>query len=151
MEKPSKEVRLRVAAIVVRDEEILLVRHLKAGHSYWMLPGGGVAPGESLTDALVRELIEEACVQVQPEHLVLANDSIPPDAHRHIVNLYVTAAIVSGAPRVGADPRVAEVAFLPLVRLSEITLYPDFGGELLAAIRNGFPNRAQYLGNLWKE
>ena len=143
--------RIRVAAIIVQDGRILLVKHAKAGREYWMLPGGGVGPGEPLSEALERELQEEVCITTRPEHLVLVNDSIPPDTHRHIVNLYFTARIIAGIPAPGTDTRVTAVALVPIGDLSRILLYPDFGRELQSAIRAGFPNRAQYLGNLWKD
>lgn len=49
---------LGVRAMLLKDECVLLVRH-----SYvpgWYFPGGGVEPGESLADALAREIAEEA-------------------------------------------------------------------------------------------
>ena len=149
-EVASEQPRIRVAAIVERDGAVLLVKHAKAGRRYWMLPGGGVGFGESLAEALVRELKEEVCLDVRPGELVLVNDSIPPDAHRHIVNLYFTAEVAAGTPRKGSDPRIEEVAFVPVATLPEITLFPDFGAELRDAIQGGFPRRAQYLGNMWK-
>jgi len=45
----------------VATGEILLVR---LEGDYWNLPGGGVEPGESLEEALRREVDEEACARV---------------------------------------------------------------------------------------
>ncbi len=46
--------------------EVLLVRH-SYGSRHWMLPGGGVAPGEMPIAAAIRELAEEtACTLIGP-------------------------------------------------------------------------------------
>jgi hypothetical protein len=44
--------RIRVAAIIQQGNALLMVRHQKAEHSYWLLPGGGVKSGETLEQAL---------------------------------------------------------------------------------------------------
>ena len=54
------EPRIRVSAVLRWSDRILLIRHEKPGRGeYWLLPGGGVNSGESLVDALYRELEEE--------------------------------------------------------------------------------------------
>jgi 8-oxo-dGTP diphosphatase len=52
------EPRIRVSAILRWRGRMLLCRHEKPGREYWLLPGGGVNSGESLVDALHRELGE---------------------------------------------------------------------------------------------
>jgi 8-oxo-dGTP diphosphatase len=147
---PEESPRIRVAAIIVRGNTVLLVKHRKAGRSYWMLPGGGVRHGESLAEAVVRELQEETALIVRPLDLVLANDSIVPDGSRHILNLCFTAEIEGGTLRCGEDPRVAEAAFLPVEELGCVELFPAYGETLKNMIRAGFPDRARYLGRLWR-
>jgi ADP-ribose pyrophosphatase YjhB (NUDIX family) len=54
-----------VSGLIVRDGRVLLVRRGKEpfkGH--WSLPGGGVAPGETLREAVKREMREETGLEV---------------------------------------------------------------------------------------
>jgi len=57
---------LGVRAIVLDgDDRVFLVKHSYVAG--WHLPGGGVEPGESLLDALRRELAEEGCIELLGE------------------------------------------------------------------------------------
>jgi len=143
--------RVRVAAIVVRDDALLLVQHEKAGRRYWLLPGGGVDYGETLAEALVREVREETGLDVRVGDLVLVHDSLPPDRHRHIVNVYFTAECPGGDLRLGSDARLVDARFVPVDDLPGLDLYPDIRAELLRVTREGLGNGPRYLGNLWKD
>ena len=99
----SNTSRIRVAAVILRDDEILLIRHVRDNETYWLLPGGGVEYGETLSEALKRELMEEASIEIEVGHLIMVNDSIPPDKHRHIVNLHFTAEIIGGEMKLNVD------------------------------------------------
>jgi ADP-ribose pyrophosphatase YjhB (NUDIX family) len=58
----SRGMTLGVRAVVIApDGRIFLVKHSYV--SGWHLPGGGVEPGETLLDALIRELREEANIE----------------------------------------------------------------------------------------
>ncbi len=52
----------RVGVLLLRDDRVLLVRQYRflIDDDSWELPGGGVAKGESLEEAAVRECREEA-------------------------------------------------------------------------------------------
>lgn len=145
-----KHPRVRVAAIVVEDGRLLLVRHIKDGRSYWLLPGGGVDFGEAAGEALAREVREETGLEIRVRDLVFANDSIPPDGHRHIVNLYFTADLTGGRLCCGEEERLAAAAFVPVADLESIVLFPDIRDVLLPALRDGFRGSARYLGNRWQ-
>lgn len=60
-------VRPSVRGIIIRDGKIAMVHSLK--YDYYKFPGGGIEPGESLQDALIREAAEEAGLQVIPESI----------------------------------------------------------------------------------
>src|SRR3989442_7933282 len=72
---------LRVAAIIVRQNQILLVEHRKRGQRYWVLAGGPLEGHETLDAALRRELKEELrpAPRVGPPGIVC--ESLAPDPH----------------------------------------------------------------------
>jgi len=143
--------RVRVAAIIIRDDEILLVRHLKYGKTYWLLPGGGVGYGETLAEALEREIKEETDLDIVVGRPVLINDSIPPDKHRHVLNIYFTARVTGGMVKAEQGTLLQEAGFVPVESLPDIALfYPDIRTQLLDAYQRGFPE-SLYIGNLWTE
>lgn len=67
-----------VRALLVKDDQVLLVRH-----SYlpgWHLPGGGVDPGETIEEGMVREVYEETGFKVTgaPQFFGHYRNIIPP-------------------------------------------------------------------------
>lgn len=78
--------RIRVSALLRWQDRILLCRHEKPGKEYWLLPGGGVDSGESLVDALQRELLEEVGLddELPLEGPIAIVDSIAPAPQRSL-------------------------------------------------------------------
>ncbi len=57
---------MRVRAVIVDNQRILLIERTKQGNHYWIFPGGGVETYDSTPEsALLRECQEELGVEVE--------------------------------------------------------------------------------------
>lgn len=148
----SDSPRLRVAAALLLDGRFVLVRHTKGAQSYLLLPGGGVEAGESLQEALVREVREETGLRIEPGPLLFVNDAIDPAGGRHVVHLTFSARVGGGEiSREPLDPRVTKVVAASAEELTSLPLRPPIAAELLRAAIASFEVPARYLGPLWTD
>lgn len=106
------------AAVLDEQGRVFLVRHTYVPG--WHLPGGGVETGETLHEAMEKELREEGNIRLTgPMSLfgIYFNSHASPRDH---VAVYVVRAFAQTAPR-GADREIAETGFFPLDNLPENT------------------------------
>ena len=94
---------LAVSAAIIRDGKVLIVRRAQppAGGVY-TLPGGGVEVGETLIEAVVREVREETALAIEPVGLAGYREAIVRDyegrIERHFVILPFAARWIAGEP-----------------------------------------------------
>jgi 8-oxo-dGTP diphosphatase len=94
---------LAVSAAIIRDGKVLAVRRARnpALHLY-TLPGGAVEAGETLLQAVSREVREETSLEIEPVALAVHREVIARDAQgrveRHFVILSFAARWRSGEP-----------------------------------------------------
>jgi ADP-ribose pyrophosphatase YjhB (NUDIX family) len=92
---------LAVSAAIFRDDRVLIVRRGRPpAHGLYTLPGGGVELGETLEQAVIREVREETGLAIVPLALVGFREAIARDAagrvERHFVILPFVARWVGG-------------------------------------------------------
>lgn len=118
-----------VTAVVVRDDEVLLVR--RADNGAWTPVTGIVDPGEQPAVAAAREVLEEASVVAVAEHLTWVH-ALPPMVYENgdraqYLDLTFRFRYVSGEP-FPADGENTEAAWFALAAL------PPMSDEMHARI-----------------
>lgn len=110
---------MRAQVVVLRGDEILMVRLERPGRSFWVLPGGAVEENEAPEDAATREMQEETGLQITLDRLLLMEQPRTDGAVAIKEPRYTyLARIVNGEMHPDYD-EVAEVRWLPFD-------WPDF-------------------------
>ena len=143
-------IRLGASAVIVRDNQLLLVQFddVDVGVHY-NLPGGGVEDNELLEDAVHREVLEETNMQVNVGRMLFVFEYVPTQHRykygaRHSVN-----AIFECKAQEGSEARMPDmpdkdqigVCWVSLSDLTCISLLPQIGEQLICAIsdNNHYP------------
>jgi len=127
-----------VGAVIVDDQAVLLVRRKQEpGRGQWSLPGGVVKVGESLKEAIKREVIEEVSIRIEIGGLVGVFDRIIRDQHNRIQYHYVLIDYwgwsLSGYPKPGSD--ISAVKSVSLGELEAFEIGSDVKDTILKAVR----------------
>ena len=126
-----------VSAAVFRDGHVLIVRraHPPAAALY-TLPGGVVEVGETLVEAVAREVREETGLEIEPLMLAGYREIISPDGNglveRHFVILPFAARWLGGEITLNAE--LAEARWLKPFELSGLATTEGLA-EIVAAAR----------------
>ena len=109
-----------VGAIVVDAGDLLVVRRGRGpAAGEWSVPGGRVEPGETLAEAVVRELAEETGLEGVCDDFVGWVERIDDEAHFVILDFRVT--VLDRRPPVAGDDAAA-AAWVPLLDVAELRL-----------------------------
>jgi 8-oxo-dGTP diphosphatase len=115
---------LAVSAAIIRDGKVLIVRRARPpAYGVFTLPGGGVEAGETLHEAVIREVLEETALTIAPLGLAGYREAIARDAdgkvERHFVILPFAARFVAG--EVTLNEELAEARWLVPADLAALT------------------------------
>jgi|SRR3989344_3912775 len=118
--------RLIVSAVIEKNHDLLFGRKKSDVGPYpntWHLIGGGVDDGESLTDAIKREIKEEAGIEVKISRSLGFDEDYEPNKHgeiTHYIFLVFLAEYISGD--IKADDDIVKLEWIPREKLVDIEL-----------------------------
>lgn len=127
-----------VGAIVVNGDRFLLVRRgHPPGQGLWSIPGGRVEFGETLPEALQREIFEECSMEIAVGGAAILLDRVTrapdgsPRTHYLIIDFWAT--VLQGDPAAGTD--AAAIGWFTLDEIRELTTTNQLAGYIDAALQ----------------
>ena len=135
---------VRVCALVVRGDTTLLVRQSKGDATYWLLPGGALELGETMEEAVRREIREECSLDVTLLGPLGVVESISPDRgrSRHVVHFVYAASVDGDAHALAGDRAILEVRWVTADEARSLVLHPpiaDLVVEWIGGLAAGGP------------
>ncbi len=128
---------LAVSAAIVRDGKVLVVRRARPpAHGLYTLPGGVVEAGETLEEAVTREVREETSLGIEPRALAGYRETIVRDPHdrvqRHFVILCFAARWLAGEPVLNEE--LSEALWIEPAGIASLQTTPGLADIVAAAI-----------------
>ncbi len=128
---------LAVSAAIIRDGRVLVARRARGpALGVWTMPGGVVEAGETLVEALKREIEEETSLIVEPVALAGHREVLLRDddrrVSRHFVILCFATRWISGEPRLNDE--LAEARWLKPEELAHLKTTEGLAEIVAAAV-----------------
>jgi len=119
-----KNPKLTVDGIIINDDKILLIkRKNEPFKDKWALPGGYVEYGETVEDAVLREISEETNLSVKIKELLGVYSSPDRDPRGHTVTIAFILNVKSGDLKSGDD--AADAKFFEKRKLPDLSFDHD--------------------------
>ena len=115
---------MSASAAIVDGPRLLLVRRAQEpSKGLWSFPGGVIELGETVQDAVIREVREETGIDVQVERLLDVTDAIIRDDQGKVRFHYVVIRYLARPLTTITKPR-SDVSEAEWVDLNDATKYP---------------------------
>lgn len=134
---------VRVTGILIEGEKVLLVKQKVASRN-WSLPGGRVENGETLEEAMSREMREETGLEVKIKKLLYVCDK--PDASPSLLHITFLLEKIEGEITLPSNEfdhnPIHDVQMVPIKDLSQY----GFSETFITLISEGFASAGSYQG-----
>lgn len=99
----GNRIRVRACGLCWHDGRLLMVNHTGLHKDdFWAPPGGGIEFGQTASETVAREFLEETGLQVKPGAYLFTCEFINPPLHA--LELFFEANYLSGEAKTGGDP-----------------------------------------------
>ncbi len=143
MSAQERRIKVGVGAVIINGEgKVLLAKRGKEAREHigmWETPGGGVEFGETIREALKREMMEELGVEVEVGEMLDVVEFIDKETESHAVSPAFVCHIISGTPTIMEPHKCAEIGWFSWEEIGKMDLSP-YAIKDLAGFRRRYPN-----------
>lgn len=143
----EREIRNSAKALIIRDGKMAAIRIRDANEEWYIMPGGGQEPEETLQETVCREVSEELGINVKCKELLFVVEGVHGERF-HRVDLIFRCEFINELPHIALqyDTNQVGVEWLDISTLILQQLYPSKLRRQIMNFCEGKPYKV-YLGN----
>ena len=122
----------RYQGAIIYNHQILLIKHHehKTGHEYWIIPGGGMEPGETEEECVRREMKEETNLDVRVISLLTDEPQGYPGSVYQRLKTYL-CEVLGGEASPGSEPEPEASSSYGIVEVKWFDLRSEVDWDML--------------------
>jgi len=138
--------KIRITAILIEEEKILLIEQDVSSQRKYSLPGGTLEEDETIYECLKREIKEETGLEIEPSRLLYICDRIMPEMH--VLHITFEVKRIGGQLRETGTMRdtkpIHSARMIPLDELKDC----GFSERFYQLAKKNFPDAGTYKGRI---
>jgi len=137
-----EKIGIRAAAIIIKNNKVLLVNSRYSDGEYYLFPGGGVESQETVEEAAVRETLEETGIKIEIKKLVHVNEYIFESEKNRIsiAMFFLSEQIGKDSSKIINDNgKIQSIEWIDIDKLNTVTIYPKALVDSLIKYKDKLP------------
>jgi 8-oxo-dGTP diphosphatase len=136
----------RAICIMIKDNEVLLIHRFKNDEEYWVFPGGSVDEGETVEEAVVREVLEETSMPTEVDKLLYEHHYETSDQYYYLCKYTSGEPILGNAIEKKRMEKSTSDIYVPewvaIEQLPNMLVYPlEVRDWLIEDLKSGFKEK----------